>query len=351
MRRAGRRPTEVIDRDRVLGFSFNGRAVEGHPGDTIVSALAALGIRAYGQGRRLQTRRGPLTADRFDPNCNLQVDDEPNVPAAHRLAANGLSVRSQHVWPSLDFDLKSVNQRLARRLRPERELSASSAGTFLRPAYRRLLAKVTVGGRLGSDGGTGRVRHVYPDVLVAGGGLAGLAAAAAAAASGADVLVVDADHSPGGWWRSGSPGEDGGSGAELARAGAALVAHGGELVSGAVVIGATAEGTVLVSVDRPGSDELLVCRAGHVVLAHGAVERTLTFTGNDLPGVMLATGARRLARLWSVRPGERVLVFAANDHGEGVAADLEATGAKVVEVLDARQGATIRSARGTTELE
>src|SRR5690606_15867640 len=100
-----------------------------------------------------------------------------------------------------------------------------------------------------------------------------------------------------------------------------------------------------------GGDELLVCRAGFVVLALGAVERTLTFTGNDLPGVMLATGARRLTRLWSVRPGDRALVLAANDHGERVATDLAAAGTEVLEVLDARRGATVRRAVGSAELE
>lgn len=349
-RRATMQPTETIDRSRSVGFSFNGRAVVAHPGDTIVSALAAHGIRAYGQGRRLQTRRGPLTADRFDPNCSLQVDDEPNVPAAHRLAANGQQVRSQHVWPSLDFDLKSVNQRLARMLRPERELSASSAGTFLRPAYRRLLAKVTVGGRLGGEAVPGRARYAHPDVLVAGGGLAGAAAAAAAAEAGASVLLVDADHAPGGWWRSGDLHAAGTPG-ELAAALASLAEHGGEVQAGAVVVGATADGTVLVSRDGPQGDELLVCRPGHVVLATGAVERSLTFTGNDLPGVMLATGARRLSRLWAVRPGERVLVLAANEHGERVAEDLDAVGAQVVGVLDGRRGATVRTANGGQELE
>ncbi len=350
-RRGPRHPGEVIDRSYGVTFTFNGQPVTAHRGDTIVSGLAASGIRAYAQGRRLQTRRGPLTADRFDPNCFLQVDDEPNVPAAHRLLVDGLAVRTQHVWPSLNFDLKSVNQRVARAFHSDREMSASTAGNFLRPAYRRLLSHVGVAGRLGGGPAiAGSVRHLHPDVLVAGAGLAGLAAAAAAAETGADVLVLEADHQPGGWWRSGA--EDG-SGAqdEVTEARRALLAAGGRLLVGAVVSGATPEGVVIVSVDGRNGDELIVCRAGHVILATGTVERSLTFTGNDLPGVMLSTGARRLARLWSVRPGERLLVISGNDHGESVAADCAAAGATVVDVLDARKGASIRSASGTTELE
>ena len=87
-----------------------------------------------------------LSADRFDPSCNLQVDDEPNVGGAHRLAMDGLQVRSQHVWPSLRFDLKAVNQRAARLLRPDSQLRASTAAGFLRPAYRWLASRGDVGG-------------------------------------------------------------------------------------------------------------------------------------------------------------------------------------------------------------
>src|SRR5678815_4765977 len=71
--RTSPQPSEVIDRQRLVGFCFNGRAVTGFSGDTIVSALMANGVRAYAQGRRLQRRRGVLTADRFDPSCLLPV--------------------------------------------------------------------------------------------------------------------------------------------------------------------------------------------------------------------------------------------------------------------------------------
>ncbi|MEA3217518.1 MAG: sarcosine oxidase, subunit alpha, partial [Acidimicrobiia bacterium] len=138
--RAGSSSLEVIDRRSPVRFSFNGRPVAALAGDTIISALMANGIRAFAQGRRLQTKRGVLTADRFDPCCFLQVDDEPNVPAAHRLVVDGMRVRSQHVWPSLRFDLKAINQRATRALRPPSQLRASTAAGFLRPAYRWLTA-------------------------------------------------------------------------------------------------------------------------------------------------------------------------------------------------------------------
>ena len=64
----------------------------------------------------------------------------------------------------------------------------------------------------------------------------------------------------------------------------------------AVVVDLDRDGQAIVVAGRPdGGEDLTVVRARHVILASGLVERTLTFTGNDLPGVMLATAARRLA--------------------------------------------------------
>ena len=143
----GRQQHERIDRSEPVVFSFNGGTVAGFAGDTILSAVVASGSLAVGQSRRLQRRRGPLTADRFDPNCRLHVDDEPNVAAAHRLVQQGVRVRSQHVWPALGLDLRSANQRLGQMLRPG-EISkrpAARSATDLPPAD----GPGRLGGRIG----------------------------------------------------------------------------------------------------------------------------------------------------------------------------------------------------------
>jgi sarcosine oxidase subunit alpha len=345
--RAAPSPFEVIDRKAPVRFTFNGRPVAALAGDTIVSALMAGGIRSFAQGRRLQTRRGVLTADRFDPSCFLQVDDEPNVPGAHRLVVDGMRVRSQHVWPSLRFDLKAINQRASRLLRPTSQLRASTASGFLRPAYRWLTAHGDVAGRVSTAGRREqRVRHLHPDILVVGGGLAGLAAADAASAAGARTLLIEADRAVGG---------------SLRLVGEPLVAEfqrtlaqrdGVDVWTDAVVCSLDPEGLALVVTELPGgAEELAVVHAAHVILAWGMIERTLTFAGNDLPGVMLAGGARRLVNLWAVRPGRRAVVLTANDHGDAAAAELDAAGVEVIKIVDSREGAAIRRAEGTPELD
>ncbi|MBO0848943.1 MAG: (2Fe-2S)-binding protein, partial [Pseudonocardia sp.] len=99
--RLDRRPGEVIDRSRGLEFRWNGGRYQAHPGDTIVSALAASGVRVFSRSYKYHRPRGLVTADIFDPGCQVQVGDEPNVRGAHRLVQDGMDVRSQNTWPSL----------------------------------------------------------------------------------------------------------------------------------------------------------------------------------------------------------------------------------------------------------
>src|SRR5262245_66667425 len=107
--RIGPQPGEVIDRAAELTFTWNGRAVRGYAGDTIVSALAAAGERVFSRSMKYHRPRGLLYASFHDPGCMVQVGDEPNVRGAHRLAAGGLALTSQHAWPSLPVAPQAVN--------------------------------------------------------------------------------------------------------------------------------------------------------------------------------------------------------------------------------------------------
>src|SRR5205807_1270573 len=83
-------------------------------------------------------------------------------------------------------------------------------------------------------------------------------------------------------------------------------------------------------------DTLHQIRARRHVFATGTIEQPLLFAGNDLPGVMLSGGARRLARWYSIKPGERAVVATTCDLGLQAAIDLRAAGVEIAAVADAR---------------
>jgi sarcosine oxidase, subunit alpha len=341
-------PGEVINRAEPLEFTWNGRRFRGYAGDTIVSALAAAGERVFSRSLKYHRPRGLLTASFHDPGCMVQVGDEPNVRGAHRLATDGLLVASQNTWPSLRLDAKAVNRFAGRFLTAGFYYKTFMRPRFLWPAYESVLRRFVNAGTVspGTTHARPDKRHAHPDVLIAGGGPAGMAAAVSAARAGASVLLVDEEHALGGHLRWG--GEDDLSAlAELA--GQVAAEPGVEVLTDAVVLGRYDANAVAILDRRHGGAEaerLIRARAKTLVVAPGLIERPYVFAGNDLPGVMLSTAVRRLINLYAVRPGQRAVVLTANPQGDAAIADLRRAGVEVVRVEDARHGGDVTAAIG-----
>ena len=341
-------PGEVINRDEPLEFTWNGRPFRGYAGDTIASALAAAGERVFSRSMKYHRPRGLLTASFHDPGCMVQVGDEPNVRGAHRLVADGMVVASQNTWPSLRLDAKAVNRFAGRFLTAGFYYKTFMRPRFAWPVYESVLRRFVNAGTVSPDTSHTRPekRHAHPDVLVAGGGPAGMAAAISAARAGASVLLVEEEHGLGGHLRWGSEADL----AALAELAGLLAAEPGvEVLTDAVVIGRYDGNAVAVLERRHGGAEaerLIRARAKTLVVAPGLIERPYVFAGNDLPGVMLSTAVRRLINLYAVRPGQRAVVLTANPEGDAAIADLKRAGVEVVRVEDARLGGDITAAIG-----
>ncbi len=333
--RTGSRPGEVIDRSLSVRFSWNGEPYTGYAGDTIASALAAGGVSVFSRSFKYHRPRGILTAGYHDPNLMVQVGDEPNVRAGHRLAADGLEVSAQNAWPSLTFDVRAANRLVGRFLSPGFYYKTFIAPGGMRPLYQRTLRRFSSGGRVPAEPPfhPAPKRSMHPDVLVAGGGPAGMAAAAAAAEAGASVLLADEEHDLGGHLRYGGPDDL----AALRDLRARVAAAGVEVLTNSVVAGRFDHNWIGVVARGAGAadERLIKARAKVLVAATGKLERPYVFAGNDLPGVMLATAVRRLVNLWAVVPGTQAIVVTANDTGLDAAADLDAAGVEV-DVVDVR---------------
>jgi len=351
-RRLSRQPGEVIDRTKPVSFTWEGRSYHGFAGDTIVSALAAAGVDIFSRSFKYKRPRGVLSATFHDPNCTVQVGDEPNVRGAHRRVEQGMVISPENVWPSLKFDIRGANRMVGRFLSPGFYYKTFMKPQRLWPVYQRILGRFAAGGVTAPDAAHGYYdqRYVHVDVCIAGGGPAGMAAAVAAARAGAAVLLVEEEYELGGHLRYGPPPEL----AVLARLRDEVAAETNiEVMTNSVVTGRYDMNWIAVVQRQPGisvkgheiHERLCKVRAGSLVVAAGLIERPYVFEGNDLAGVMLSTAVRRMINLYAVKPGSRAVVFTANAEGDACVEDLRRIGTDVA-VVDARTGGNVVKAMG-----
>jgi sarcosine oxidase subunit alpha len=349
-----------IDRTRSIRFRFDGRMVDGYAGDTVASALLAEGPHLVGRSFKYHRPRGILSAGAEEPNALLQLGadgarTDPNIRATQAEIFDGLVARSQNRWPSLRVDVGALGDLLS---------PLFPAGfyykTFMWPpsprawmVYERFVRHAAGLGRAPTAPDPDRYDHrfAHADVLVVGGGVAGLAAALAAGRSGARTILVEDQAQFGGAMRA-APDVGIGGVAALDWVAAAL----DELQSmpEVTVLGRTTVtgyygGNFLVGLERvtdhlpPGlhrtgvpRQRLWKIRARQVVLATGAIERPLVFAENDRPAIMLADAVRTYLHRWGVQVGERVALVTNNDGGYATALDLAAVGVAIAAILDMR---------------
>jgi heterotetrameric sarcosine oxidase alpha subunit len=345
----------LIDRSLTLHFTFDGKTYAGHPGDTLASALLANGVILAGRSFKYHRPRGILSAGSEEPNALVELRTgarrEPNTKATVAELYDGLSATSQNRWPSLGFDLMAVNSLLSPVF-----VAGFYYKTFMWPAalweklYEPLIRRAAGLGRASdvSDPDTYEKATAFADVLVIGGGPAGLAAAQAAARTSARVILVDENAALGGRAVDDASEIGGNPGHEWVKAVEAELARNPEVrILHRTTVFGTYDGGTYGAIERvsdhlasaaPGVPRQRLWRlvAKKVVLATGATERPIVFGGNDRPGVMLAGAVRTYINRFGVVPGKKVVVFTNNDYGATTAADLVRAGAEVAALVDSR---------------
>ncbi|MGH6922600.1 MAG: 2Fe-2S iron-sulfur cluster-binding protein, partial [Propylenella sp.] len=350
----------LIDRSGTIRFSFAGWPFHGHPGDTLASALLANGEHMVARSFKYHRPRGILAAGSEEPAALVEIGDEPgrtdpNTRVSEQEIYDGLIARAQNCWPTLKYDLGVVNDLVAPFL---------PAGfyykTFKGPLGNWMWFEpfVRAAGGLGHapsapDPDRYEAVNRHADVLVVGGGPAGLMAALAAGRSGARTILAEETAALGGTLLSRSPeilSIDGMPAVEwVAKVRAELEAMPEVTVlTRTTAFGYYAQNFValwervadhLPEAERPlrlPRQRLWRVRAKEVVLATGSVERPLVFHGNDRPGIMLAGAVRTYMHRYGVLPGKRIVVATNNDSGWDAALDMARAGGEVAAVVDIR---------------
>jgi sarcosine oxidase subunit alpha len=334
-----------IDRNKVLSFSLDNRAMQGYQGDTLASALLANGVTLVGRSFKYHRPRGFLSAGVEEPNGLFTLGEagrsEPNIPGTTTELVEGLRALRQNGWPSVEFDLAAINSVVAPLL---------SAGfyykTFMGPTrrswmfYERFIRRAAGLGHAVHEPDPDRydTSHAFADVLVIGGGAAGIAAALAAGRAGARVVLAEQDSLLGGAllrepcqgpveaWRCAAEAElESLPNVEIKCRTTALGVYDGSTVA----LLERRDHQKPHAARGEARQIVITLRARAIVFATGATEQPLVFANNDRPGVMLASAVRSYLNRFAVVAGRRALVVTNNDSAYATARDLAVNGIPV----------------------
>ena len=356
----------LINKNKAVSFTFNGKHMRGFEGDTLASALLANDQMLMGRSFKYHRPRGVVASGAEEPNGLVNLGKgaqfEPNARVTTTEIFEGLTAASQNHWPSLEFDVGAINTHLSRFL---------PAGfyykmfmyprSFWKHVYEPIIRKSAGLGKAPKDRDQDTYEHFHAsvDVLVVGGGIAGLAAAHAAGERGARVLLVEQTADWGGRAVVDSPEIDGKPAQEWINntvhaldklsnvdirtccMGAGIYDHGYALAYERLTDHAPDD-------DGP-RHRLWRIRAKQIITATGAIERPLSFAANDLPGVLLASAVRDYVVNFGVSMGDRTVVVTNNDDAYRTAIILKQAGLDIPAIVDARtevEGELIDQARG-----
>lgn len=182
----------------------------------------------------------------------------------------------------------------------------------------------------------------HAELVIIGGGPAGLCAAISAAKSGAKVLLIERNKYLGGQLVKQTHMFFGSEKQYASLRGIDIpqillseldkYKENVEILTDTTVVGMYEDGMITA---LHKEDKFFKIMPKAVIVATGAFEKSLAFPNNDLPGIYGAGAVQTLMNVHGVKPGNKVLMVGAGNIGLIVSYQLMQAGVEVVAILDA----------------
>jgi len=294
--RIWKHPILKFERGKPVSIYLNGKKIRAYEGETIVAALYASGVKSYSRSVRYDRPRGFFCGIGKCSSCLMRVNNVPRVRTCITLVEDGMKIE-----------------------------------------YEKGRGESPVAGEVEV-----KEEKVDTDLLVIGGGPAGLSATITAANLGVDVFIVDENPQPGGQLIKQTHKFFGSKhnyadirGIEIARTLLRdLRETNAKWIVNASAIGYYEGKKHLLAVVQDNS-KLIEVSADKVVVSTGARENMLLFPNNDLPGIYGAGGVQTLMNVYGIKPGNDALVVGAGNVGLIVGYQLIQAGVNVKMLVEA----------------
>ena len=327
----------LIDRESTIEFKFENKTISGFEGDTIASALVANKQWLLSRSFKYHRPRGPLTMAGQDANTMVQLPSAPNALADKAVIKEDMLVTGQNYTGSLEKDSGALLGLFSRFLPVGFYYKAFFKPRGMWEKWAPLIRKKAGLGIIDQQLKSPYYDKQYKfyDVVIVGGGPAGMQAAIDIAVHDCEVLIVDENPILGGSLNY----------ARLDTEGTRAKSLRTELVN---AVEANSNITVMTNAVCNGwfadnwlpiirGNRLYKVRATHTILCTGALEQPALFHNNDLPGVVMSSAAQRLLHLYGVKPGSAAVILTGNNDGYGTALDLHDAGVEIQAIVDLRE--------------
>jgi len=296
-RRIWEHPILEFKREKPVYIYLNDRKIRAYEGETIAAALYASGIKIYSKSVKYHRPRGFFCGIGKCSSCLMRVDGIPHVRTCITLVKDGMKIeyeRGRGEPPTTTAEIEVEEEKLD------------------------------------------------TDLVVVGGGPAGLSAAITAANLGVDVYLVDENPRPGGQlikqthkFFGSKDNYAGVRGIEIAKILLReLQKTEMKWVLNASVVGYYGNGKKTLAVVQ-NNRKLIEVNTRDIIVASGAQENMLPFPNNDLPGVYGAGGVQTLMNVYGIKPGNDALIVGAGNVGLIVGYQLVQAGVNVKMVVEA----------------
>ncbi len=363
----------LVDRTRQIKFYFDGKSYKGYPGDTLASALLANNVKLVARSFKYHRPRGIVSAGNEEPSALVEIGETkyrvPNCRMTTQILYEDMYACGQNAFPSVRYDFGAVNNLFSRFLGAGfyyKTFMGNAHNTKFWMFCEKFIRRAAGLGRAATidDKAYFEHYHAYTDLLVVGGGVAGIWSAYQAGLQGAKVILADQN-----FWIGSQlfGGEDKIEDASLHEWGQMILnklehMDNVTLLPSSTVFGIY-DGNIAGLVEKVGHhssmarSNALLADGEHIpdnmnygiayerrwkiyykqaILASGTIERHMVFGNNDLPGIMLSASVERYISEYAVLPARKhAVVFTNNDYAYRTAFSLKKHGVQTV-IVDAR---------------